>query len=119
MSVLTIRDVLVSVIGKQVGHYKPQKSWTDQYAVFGETGAPTSVNADDAAEALVLKGEIYYYTRKEYDTKVDELCTALSAAGVSWSIEQIGYDAELEQISYQIHWEVPCGAGAVYSGRSV
>ena len=115
MSVLTIRDVLVSVVGERVGHYKPHKSWTDQYAVFGETGAPTSVSADDKAEALVLRGEIFYYTKKEYDKKVDEICLALSEADVSWSSEQIGYDAELGQISYQIHWEAACGAGEVYN----
>ena len=52
---------------------------------------------------------------EEYDKKVDEICLALSEADVSWSIEQIGYDAELGQISYQIHWETACGAGKVYN----
>ena len=116
MSVQTIRDVLVAVVGQQVGHYKADKRWRGQYAVFGETGAPTSENADDTAEQLVLKGEIYYYTQEEYDEKVDTLCAALSEADVSWSIDAIGYDEETGQISYQIHWEVPCGAGKVYSG---
>lgn len=115
VSVLTIRDVLVAVVGNQVGHYKAQKSWRGQYAVFGETGAPTSENADDTADALVLKGEIFYYTGEEYDKKVDEICTALAEADVSCSIEEIGYDEELGEISYRIHWEVPCGAGKVYS----
>lgn len=116
MSVQTIRDVLVSVVGQQVGHYKADKSWRGRRAVFGETGAPMSGDADDAADTLVLSGEIYYYTDTEYDPLVDALCNALSAAEVSWSIVGIGYDEEMDEISYQIHWEVACGAGAVYSG---
>ena len=116
MSVQTIRNVLVSVVGEQVGHYQANKNWRDQYAVYGETGAPVSLTADDAAEQLVLRGEIYYYTMKEFDEKVDQICRALAAAGVIVSIEQIGYTEDTRQIVYQIHWEVPCGAGAVYSG---
>lgn len=114
MSVQIIRDVLVDVVGAQVGHYEPQKSWADKYAVYGETGAPTEVSADDTAAQLVLTGEIYYYTTEEFDKAVDRICMGLTEADVSWSVTQIGYDAELRQISYQIHWEVSCGPGEIY-----
>lgn len=114
MSVQIIRDVLVDVVGAQVGHYEPQKSWADKYAVYGETGAPTSISADDTAAQLVLTGEIYYYTTEEFDKTVDRICMGLTEADVSWSVTQIGYDAELRQISYQIHWEVSCGPGEIY-----
>lgn len=114
MSVQIIRDVLVAVVGAQVGHYEPQKNWKDKYAVYGETGAPTEVYADDIPQELRLSGEILYFTMQEFDKTVDNICTALSEAGVSWSIVSIGYDQELKQLNYQIHWEVPCGAGEVY-----
>lgn len=114
MSVRTIRDALISAVGTKVGHYEPDKDWADRYAVYGETGAPTAVSSDDEAAQLVLTGEAYYYTTVEFDKTVDRICNAFTAAGVSWSVTQIGYDAELKQISYQIHWEVPCGAGKIY-----
>lgn len=114
MSVLIVRDALISVLGDKVGHYQARKDWTDKYAVFGETAAPTVVSADDEEQDLVLSGEIYYYTSEEYDGNVDEICMALSDAGVSWSVNAIGWDQELGQINYQIHWEVPCGAGEIY-----
>lgn len=110
----TIRDVLVAVVGAQVGHYEPDKDWADKYAVYGETGAPTMLSADDGPIQLKITGEILYYTTEDFDKKVDEICMALTAAGVSCSVDNIGYDSELKQISYQIHWEVACGQGEIY-----
>lgn len=114
MSVKTVRDVLVSVVGEQVGHWEPNKNWKDRYAVYGETGAPVGLSADDEAAELILTGEIYYYTTTEFDETVDLLCVELGRAGVSCGITNIGYDENLKQIQYQIHWEVPCGAGEIY-----
>ena len=114
MSVQIIRDALISAVGNQVGHYEPDKSWKDGYAVYGETGAPVMVSGDDEALQLVLTGEAYYYTTTEFDKTVDAICNAFTAVGVSWSVVQIGYDADLKQISYQIHWEVACGPGEIY-----
>lgn len=114
MSVQIIRDVLLEAVGQKVAHYKAPKSWADRYAVYGETAAPTEVSADDIPQELRLSGEIFYYTKEEFDKTVDLIGLGLSASGVSWSIVAIGYDQELEQQSYQIHWEVPCGAGEIY-----
>lgn len=114
MSVKIIRDVLLETVGEHVGHYKASKSWTDKYAVYGETGAPTELSADDIPQELRLTGELFYYTKTEFDKTLDRICLGLSERGVSWNIVAIGYDEELNQQSYQIHWEVPCGAGEVY-----
>lgn len=114
MSVRIVRDVLVDVVGEQVGHYHGNKDWAPPYALYGETGAPTVVSADDIPSELRVSGEIYYYTQKEFDETVDHICAGLSGAGVSWSVTTIGWNNDLGQIEYQIHWEVPCGAGEIY-----
>jgi hypothetical protein len=114
MSVKIIRDVLLAVIGDQVGHWTADKAWRDKYAVYGETSAPTVLSADDRTEQIMVSGEIFYYTTEEFDEAVDRLCIALQEAEVSCSVDAIGYDQELRQTSYQIHWEVCCGKGEIY-----
>lgn len=114
MSVQTIRDVLISVLGDKVGHYQARKEWNDKYAIFGETSAATELNADDSSIETVIAGEIFYYTSEEYDSNVNAICEALAREEVSYSIVTIGWEQENRQISYQIHWEVACGAGEIY-----
>lgn len=113
MSVKTVRDALLSVI-ERTYHYHEQAGCDLPYAIYGETGAPVVVSGDDEPTILAVRGEIYYYTAEEFDAKVDEICDALTAAGVSWSVEAIGYTAEDRRLTYQIHWEAPCGAGKIY-----
>lgn len=113
MSVKTVRDALLSVV-ERAYHYHEQTGCDLPYAIYGETGAPVVVSGDDAPTILAVRGEIYYYTDAEFDEKVDEICDALTDAGVSWSLDAIGYTPEDGRISYQIHWEVPCGAGQIY-----
>ena len=113
MSVQTVRDALLSVV-ERVYHYHEQSGEKLPYAIYGETAAPVVVSGDDTPAIVSVRGEIYYYTNTEFDTAVDEICDALTDAGVSWTIDAIGYTAEDRRIMYQIHWEVPCGAGEIY-----
>lgn len=113
MSVQTVRDALLSVV-ERVYHYHEQSGAKLPYAIYGETAAPAVVSGDDAPTILAIRGEVYYYTGEEFDAAVDEICDALTDAGVSWSVEAIGYTAEDRRLTYQIHWEVPCGAGKIY-----
>lgn len=113
MSVQTVRDALLSAV-ERVYHYHEQTGAKLPYAIYGETAAPVVVSGDDAPTILAIRGEVYYYTSEEFDATLDEICDALTDAGVSWSVEAIGYTAEDRRLTYQIHWEVPCGAGGIY-----
>ena len=121
MSVLDVRNALLSVID-HVYHYKAPEKDADgspiryRYVVWGETGCAEAEKADDRTQILRITGELYYYTVEEYDTVLDDLCRSLTEYGVAWSIGNIGYDSDLGQIVYSLTWEVPCGACALYSG---
>lgn len=114
-AVTDIRDALLGVLD-HVYHFRAPSERTDHYAVWGETSVGAAMCADDEAQELRVAGELYYYTADEYDETVDKICIALTEAGASWRIANVGYDATLRQIVYGITWEVPCGAGEIYCG---
>ena len=74
----------------------------------------TAVSADDNPDTITVRGLLYYYTTDEYDEIFDDLCNALAEIGAAWAIQNIGYDDNTRQIIYEVAWEVPCGAGAIY-----
>lgn len=121
MAITDVRDALLMIID-HVYHYKaPERDadgnpLVDRYVVWGETGADGAVNADDRAHEISVTGELYYYTKEEYDSVFDDICQSLTECGISWTLESIGYDDSTGQIVYSLSWEVACGAGSLYKG---
>lgn len=113
MSVKRVRDALCSAC-ERVYHYSADPKIKSGYAVWGETGQRGAFSADDMPECVVIGGEAYYYTDVEYDECVSRICSALSEAGVSWSITSMGYDDSLGQFVVAWGWEVCCGTGEIY-----
>jgi hypothetical protein len=108
-----VRDAFLSVID-DVYHFKAPGKISSHYVVWGETGQSAAVSADDNPDTITVRGLMYYYTTDEYDGIFDDLCNALAEIGAAWAIQNIGYDDNTRQIIYEVAWEVPCGAGAIY-----
>lgn len=114
MRVTAVRDALLTVLPNDTYHYKADPKKSARYVVWGETGQDTGLSADDCPQDVVIRGEVWYYTKTEYDATVNRICAAMSAAGISWTLTEIGYDDELSQIVYGFAWEVVCGAFEIY-----
>lgn len=113
MTLHDVRDAFLSVID-DVYHFKAPGKIPEHYVVWGETGQSVIVSADDNPDTITVRGLMYYYTSDEYDEIFDDLCNALSEICAAWAIQSIGYDDNTRQIIYEVAWEVPCGAGAIY-----
>jgi len=114
MTVEIVRDALLTVSDK-VYHYKPDPNIKTGYIVWGETGTDNIFEADDEIDTITIGGELYYYTKVEYDPTFDQICEALDEHDISWALINIGYDKDLEQIVYAMKWGgVVCGKGNVY-----
>lgn len=114
MRVTDIRDALRTVLPDAVYHYMSPKSAPKKYIVWGETDA-SALCADDEANELTVSGEVWLYTDTEYDTTVDDVCSALESVGAAWSIDQIGYSDDENRFAVVWSWEVNCGKGHIYT----
>lgn len=113
MSVKQIRDVLLGVT-ERVYHYKAPTDLSESYIVWGETGISVSFYADDESQHVIVSGELWYYTKTEYDPKFDEICVALKENGISWGSANVGYDDGTGRIVYSLSWSMADGAGTIY-----
>ena len=112
----TIRDVkeALSKIGVDVYHFFAPEERSDRFIIWAETRVGSNVESDDEIDVQVPTGQIYYYTKHEYDETVNELTLALMVHDIGFEIAEIGYDNMLKMIVYQFNWEVICGAGEIY-----
>lgn len=108
-----VRDALLSVLDP-VYHFRAPADLRTRYAVWGEGGSDTILYSDDRPGEMTVPGRIYYYTPTEYDMVFDEICAALSDAGISYRLYSIGYDDTTAQIIYEIEWRVVVGKGSLY-----
>ena len=113
MSLLDVRDALLGVLD-DVYHYKAPADKPEHYIVWGEDGSDGALSADDGPDIIPIRGRVYYYTSDEFDPIFDDICDALTEAGVSWALGTMGYDDSTNRFAYEITWRVCCGSGKVY-----
>jgi|GEM_PF-4427670 hypothetical protein len=84
------------------------------YAVWAEENTNDVQLSDDGHGERAVTGSVRYYTKDEYDTKVDDIQAALDDAGISNALTQITYDETADTITYWWDWSIPCGSGKIY-----
>ena len=113
MAVTDLRDALLTV-SADVYHYKAPQQKAPPYIVWGETSAEHAEDADDRAQVLLVSGELWYYTKTEYDPVLHEIIAAMESAEAAWRINTIGRDNDSGMYVYGFSWGVPCGSGEIY-----
>lgn len=114
MNVLDVRNTLLLVLD-DVYHFEAPASKPDKYIVWGETGVDMRVNADNRTQYAAVSGEIFYYTRDEYDTTADAITNAFAGVGIVCNLSGIGFDYETGQTVYTYNFEVSCGNCNLYA----
>ncbi len=115
MSVGAIESAVVSVLGEgRTYHYHAPGAAAGRYAVWGEIRCEGYSSDGLPDDEIVVVGQIWYYTDREYDTTVDALTAALSEAGAAWRVTDIGYDDQRERMAYVIEWRTDSGQSGIY-----
>ena len=99
-----IRDILLSVT-EDVFHYEALKK-PDKYIVWAEDLEGNSLHTDNKKKIPVIQGSVDYFTKQEFDSKVDEIQKALSDAGISFYLNSSQYEEETGYIHYDWIFEV-------------
>lgn len=74
------------------------------YIVWAEDEESTSLNADNLKQKQGIHGTIDYFTKTEFDAKVDMIQDKLNALeNVSWRLNSVQYEEETSFIHHE--WE--------------
>ena len=92
----------VSGISGEVFHYRRTKL-PPPYTVWQEEGAD-SMPANNSVVEQNPSGTLDYYTKQEYDPRVDEIQTVLTDAPVSWYLNSVQYEEDTGIIHYEWVW---------------
>lgn len=98
-----IPEALLTV-SSNVGHYTVTDKSTE-YIVWAEDGEGTSLHANNRKTLKVTQGTIDYFTKSEVNL-ADNIESALTAAGISFSANSVTYEDETEFIHYEWTFEV-------------
>lgn len=98
-----IKKSLLTVT-KNVNHYSAKDKEGD-YIVWAEDGEGASLHANNKKSIKVTQGTIDYFTKSE-DNLSDQIEAALTTAGVSFSLNSVGYEDETGYIHYEWVFEV-------------
>lgn len=113
MSVLQIRDALLTVLLNDTHHFRAPEGST-KYIVWQESAEADSEWADNTLDHQVITGLAEYFTPDEYDPNVDKIQKALSDADISFRLTDIEYIDETKSTHYTWQWSVICELGGFY-----
>lgn len=99
-----IRDILLTV-SKDVYHYEAMKK-KNSYIVYAEDTEGQRISAGNRKIEQVIQGTIDYFTKKDWDTKVDEIQDALNDACISFYLNSVQFEEETGYMHYEWVWEV-------------
>lgn len=102
-----IKTALLSVT-KNVSHFNATgtKGAKGNYIVWGEDGQAGSLWADNEMINQAISGTIDYFTKIEYDSKVEAIQKAISAIGLSYRLNSVQYEKDTGYIHYEWVWEI-------------
>ena len=113
MAVTKLKNALDALSAKAY-HYKAPQQKKPPYIVWGETSVSHAEDADDRAQLLLVSGELWFYTDRDYDKTVEEIVEALESVDAAWRITTIGRDNDTGLIVYGFSWGIACGVGEIY-----
>lgn len=92
----------VSDISGAVFHYRRSKL-SPPYTVWQEEDADF-LPADNSVAEQSPRGTLDYYTKQEYDPRVDEIQTVLAGIPVSWYLNSVQFEEDTGIIHYEWVW---------------
>ena len=99
----TIRDILVSVCDETY-HYENKENGINRYIVWAEQGEGSSLQLDNGKVEQTIDITIDFFTYREYDEMVDIIQEKMSEAKISYTLESVQYETQVELIHYE--WKV-------------
>lgn len=99
-----VRDAMLSVM-PEVYHYHAD-SKGNQYIVWAEHGSSSSPAADNVVQEQVVHGTIDYFTREEYDQKINEINEALKQFEIANRLKSVQYEPDTDYTHYEWSWEL-------------
>lgn len=85
-----IYQALTAISGLTVYHYQAPSNQSLPYCVWYEDGESSSLESDNHKAEQAIGGYIDYFTKTEFDAKVDAIQTALNGIeNCSWTYESV------------------------------
>ena len=100
-----LRDVQAALltVTNACYHYRRPPKPVESYIVWAEDSEAESMDAENRKAEQQIHGTIDYFTRTEFDAKVDQIQEALNAAGIGFRINSVQYEDTTNLIHYE--WE--------------
>lgn len=92
----------VSNIPGEVFHYRRAKL-SPPYTVWQED-SEDALSADNSVAEQSPSGTLDYYTKEEFDPRVDEIQIVLSGIPASWYLNSVQYEEDTGIIHYEWVW---------------
>ncbi len=100
----TIGTELAKITQYTYHYWRSAPKGVKAYIVWAEDEESSSLNADNLKQKQGIHGTIDYFTKTEFDTKVDTIQSTLNALeNVSWRLNSVQYEEETSFIHHE--WE--------------
>lgn len=99
-----IRNILTNICD-HVYHYDALDK-TNDYVVWAENGSGESLYLDDQMQYYAISGTIDFFTKKEYNSIIDDIETALTENKISFILNSVQYEEETKLIHYEWRFEI-------------
>lgn len=97
-----VRNALTAV-STNVYHYRRPDN-LENAIVWAEDAEDNSFYANNIKQNIAMHGTIDYFTKSEYDRKIDDIVAGLnSSSRIAWNIKSVQYEDETGLIHYE--WE--------------
>ena len=97
------------VLTCQVYHYW-RPNMTAPFVVWAEDGEDISLNADDRKQEQAITGYVDYYTKLEFDERVDAIQAIFyelqGEIPFGWRLDSVQYEEDTNLIHFQWTWVV-------------
>ena len=103
---MKIRDALVSIEGLRVYHYWRTKLEAP-YCIWQEDSEGMSLWSSNHQQEQIISGTIDYFTKEEYDYKVEEIQEALNELeNCGWNLLNVDYEEDTNLIHYTWNFQI-------------
>lgn len=100
----TIGTELAKITQNTYHYWRSAPKGVKAYIVWAEDEEASSLNADNLKQKQGIHGTIDYFTKTEFDAKVDTIQSTLNALeNVSWRLNSVQYEEETSFIHHE--WE--------------
>ena len=96
----------IATVCTRTYHYCRPNTAAVPYAVWAEDSEAESFHADNRKGEQVISGSLNYFTKREYDSVIDDIQDCLDVNRVGWSLASVQYEPDTNLIHYEWRWEI-------------